>query len=313
MRNNLERNIARTCILLSISISLNLLPGKAFAQDKHSEDHGAATKTAYDLDKVNTKTDVSEKKSLKFSDDMLRLSMDDLSTLDYASTEDLLKTVRETNGRDPYQNQYDFKKTQHNFSFNKRGGQLFTFIENMSFAAGNHKISNAKCVTVNDHFELLREDNIKWTFNNEYYLFFDGDNGDFIGSLKYIDYISSSGLKGEFKFTEVDNNYFTKHHITYNPQSKKKLNNLQSSNSLVILPNPAHTSVSFTIKLSSSSQSSLYLLDINGHEIRSIFEDKPLNEGTTKERIDVSDLPPGSYIVRLVTNTSIIHSKLTIQ
>ncbi|MEO6949422.1 MAG: T9SS type A sorting domain-containing protein [Ginsengibacter sp.] len=70
-----------------------------------------------------------------------------------------------------------------------------------------------------------------------------------------------------------------------------------SPNMFTIFPNPVHDF--FTIRYSSQEKSSLFIFDINGKQVyRGALEAN--NNGTQK--VDVSNLPAGTYIIKSVSN-----------
>ena len=85
-----------------------------------------------------------------------------------------------------------------------------------------------------------------------------------------------------------------------NPDITTGINNLSSANEVVkIYPNPA-SSMCFIELQNGHGYHSLQLTDVTGKVIRQLV----LQPSVTKQKIDISDLSEGMYMVRFVGKTS---------
>jgi hypothetical protein len=84
-----------------------------------------------------------------------------------------------------------------------------------------------------------------------------------------------------------------------------------SARNVVLFPNPANDNVQVNIRTNGNSNLEVSILNIVGQELHS--QRITTSQGQTTAVINVSDLPPGMYLVNLKSGSSIISKKLVIE
>ena len=102
----------------------------------------------------------------------------------------------------------------------------------------------------------------------------------------------------------VDNLAFTGT-VTGIDVQKNFLNNME------IYPNPCSQNINVNVNLIYSGQTTFEILDLTGKVVLSKTTTLPLGESS--ETIDISNLPKGFYIVRLISESGIETSKISIE
>jgi hypothetical protein len=82
--------------------------------------------------------------------------------------------------------------------------------------------------------------------------------------------------------------------------------------SLEAAPNPAGEHTRLIVSLESAAQVKISLYDINGREVKAIMNTQH-EAGTFDTDLDVSDLAPGLYIIRMQSGDNAVTRKLTVQ
>ncbi len=86
--------------------------------------------------------------------------------------------------------------------------------------------------------------------------------------------------------------------------------NHNSIQNFKIVPNPATESINLVFNTLDETQGSLFVYDITGHLIKTVFNNRPLIKGDHNIGTDISDLAAGEYIVRLITTEGVQTAKL---
>ena len=84
------------------------------------------------------------------------------------------------------------------------------------------------------------------------------------------------------------------------------------SNSMKVYPNPVKGQAIIEFSLMNTTQVHLRLFDVNGKEVRSLFDGR-LSYGDHSMQLNVSGLNAGIYVVRLITENGIQNLKLVRQ
>ena len=82
--------------------------------------------------------------------------------------------------------------------------------------------------------------------------------------------------------------------------------------SLEVGPNPADDHARIFVSLDADAQVKIALYDINGREVKTIVNGLQ-DAGSFDTDLDVSDLSPGLYIIRMQQGDQTLTRKLTIQ
>ncbi len=78
----------------------------------------------------------------------------------------------------------------------------------------------------------------------------------------------------------------------------------------IIVPNPATETINLVFNTLDETQGSLFIYDITGHLIKTVFNNRPLVKGDHNIGTDIADLAAGEYIVRLITTEGVQTAKL---
>jgi hypothetical protein len=70
-----------------------------------------------------------------------------------------------------------------------------------------------------------------------------------------------------------------------------------------LFPNPVSDNANISFTLNSNSDLTVQVFDLNGRVIKSIYNDQPFTAGRHNENFNVNDLPLGTYIVLVKSNT----------
>jgi hypothetical protein len=79
-----------------------------------------------------------------------------------------------------------------------------------------------------------------------------------------------------------------------------------------IYPNPASTEANIEFTLATASKVSIHVLDINGKELKQIF-DGVLQSGIHSMKLDVGQFSKGVYSVRIITENTSKNLKLVVE
>jgi hypothetical protein len=78
-------------------------------------------------------------------------------------------------------------------------------------------------------------------------------------------------------------------------------------------PNPFHSSTTIRFSLEKSEEVSLMISDISGREVRRIRNNELKQEGIHEEAFDVDNLPAGTYMITLLTQSQTLQRKMVIE
>jgi len=132
----------------------------------------------------------------------------------------------------------------------------------------------------------------------------DGKKFNSIGSVK-----ASGNSSGKVNYTFPDNDvanpsqtFFYRLKVVdvdgkYEYSQIVRLAGAASFNTLNIYPNPASSVVTLSLNAGKKEQVSCTIISIEGKSIRSVI--KNIEKGVNSFNIDVSDLPPGVYIIKV--------------
>jgi hypothetical protein len=83
--------------------------------------------------------------------------------------------------------------------------------------------------------------------------------------------------------------------------------NSKIGDNLVVFPNPVKTEVKMQLQSSYKEEANVFILSSDGRKVKNTL--LPLKKGLNELIIPVTDLPPGSYVIRFSTNQQMISSK----
>ncbi len=86
--------------------------------------------------------------------------------------------------------------------------------------------------------------------------------------------------------------------------------NIDPIQNFKITPNPTIQSSNVQFNTLEETQGTLFVYDITGHLIKTVFNNRPLVKGDHNIGTDISDLAAGEYIVRLITTEGVQTAKL---
>jgi hypothetical protein len=80
------------------------------------------------------------------------------------------------------------------------------------------------------------------------------------------------------------------------------INEVENYTEIKVFPNPAKSKCYLEIDLPSGNRLSLHLFDIQGRHIKKVFENKSYQIGKQMIEVNVNEIPPGQYILKLSGN-----------
>ncbi len=233
--------------------------------------------------------------------------------IDFNNATYILKTVKENRLFENNNSTIQNIKTEvivGNNKFSKTANQTYHTAELADFTLGALKLKNVNCITVNDNYVLDQQNSkLKFNYTNKYYYIFDKNTNEYIGSISFVDRIAAF-LETEYKFIDINNTYLAKNGINYS--SLKETQQKYSPELLTISPNPSSNNVTFHFSINNDTKLTLQIFDLNGRLIINVIADKFYNEGEYTYKEDVSELPSGNYLVKLISPTNLLTSKLSI-
>lgn len=184
-------------------------------------------------------------------------------------------------------------------AFHKIGKETYSLPTVVNGSLGKIILTDVKCITVNDHYELIKDgSNVIYQFNNTYLYFIDEKTNELIGNINYINKRVGS----------IGDEYKT---ISINPEYKNQTHTI-AQNSLSISPNPAKANFALTIFLTACSNTTIEIFNMSGEIVKTIFNNKYLTQGEHTYTVNISDLPANTYFVKLLANEYSVSQKLII-
>lgn len=245
---------------------LALLPAcPAFAQttEEHEDIHTAPVPSAGVQQIMATRLALSQPLTQHHANPAVHFSpADELNMLkesvDYFAAEDLL------NGSIDPKVPHEINTTRYN---------------NVTLNLEGQTYENLECYEIGDRYSIMAGKELPGDFqyNNTYFLYRDKEGK----TLATISYIECS--IGNFK--------------TENKVVRRGLSALLG-NTLSLAPNPAHTSVGITSRITAAGTYSLHISGLEGRVLKTVFDQKQLAEGLTTTEVPL-DLPAGTYWVIL--------------
>lgn len=159
-----------------------------------------------------------------------------------------------------------------------------TRYSNVTLSLDGQNYENLECYEISDRYSIVAAKELPGDFqyNNTYFLYRDKE-GKTLATISYID-CSIGNLKTENKVV------------------RRGLSALLG-NTLSLAPNPAHTSVGITSRITAAGTYSLQVSSLDGRTLKTVFNQKQLSEGLTTTEVPL-DLPAGTYSVILNSDHS---------